>query len=158
MRLSIAMALGATMLFAGCGDDGSAAIRSSVSMETSSSDTADRFCEAMGHLIILLAPSGPTSPADTEATFTEAAAWFAQAKETAPPVLAADFAAYTAAYDEYAHFLGTVGFNLDRVFSTDEGRQLAIDTSHTLTPAIFEHVTGECGLSFGDETNDPPES
>ena len=54
------------------------------------------------------------------------------------------------------HYLSTVDFNLDVVFSSPEGKQLAIDTSHTLTPAIVEHVIGECGLSFGDEQHDPP--
>ena len=32
------------------------------------------------------------------------------------------------------HYLSTVDFNLDVVFSTRRARQLAIDTSHTLTP------------------------
>ena len=53
-------------------------------------------------------------------------------------------------------FLGTIGFNLATVFSTPEGTRLAIDTSHTLTPAIFEYTVDECGLSFGDEEHDPP--
>jgi hypothetical protein len=49
-----------------------------------------------------------------------------------------------------------VDFNLDEVFSTPEGKQLAIDTSHTLTPAIVDHVARECDLSFGDEQHEPP--
>jgi hypothetical protein len=116
------------------------------------------FCDAMSHLVVLLAPSGPTSPHDTEATFTEAATWFAQADGAAPDELAADFHHYAAAYDEYTHYLSTVGFNLDAVFATPEGEQLAIDTSHTMTPTIVEYVTGTCGLSFGEETHEPPEA
>jgi hypothetical protein len=120
--------------------------------------TGGEFCEAMAHLIELLAPSGPTSPHDTEAIFTEAATWFAQADGAAPDVLDADFHNYAAAYDEYTHYLSTVDFNLDAVFATPEGEQLAIDTSHTMTPTIVEYVTGTCGLSFGEETHEPPEA
>jgi hypothetical protein len=72
----------------------------------------------MDHLIDLLAPSGPTSPAET--------------------------------YAEHVEYLRELGYNLDRVFSTDEGRQLGIDTSHTLTPAIVGYATDTCGLSFDE--------
>jgi hypothetical protein len=118
--------------------------------------TGGEFCEAMAHLIELLAPSEPTSPHETQATFTEAATWFAQADGAAPDVLTADFSKYAAAYDEYVQYLSTVGFNLDAVFATPEGRRLAIDTSHTMTPTIVRYVTGTCGLSFGEETHEPP--
>ena len=103
------------------------------------------FCDAMAHLIVLLAPAENSSPDATEATFAEAAGWFEQANSAAPAAIAADFATYKTAYDEYVHYLSTVDFNLDAVFSTSEGKRLAIDTSHTLTPAIVEHVVRECG-------------
>jgi len=119
--------------------------------------TGGEFCEAMAHLIVLLAPSGPTSPDETQAIFTEAATWFARAEGAAPDELAADFRNYAAAYDEYTNYLSTVDFNLDAVFATPEGQQLAIDTSHTMTPTIVRYVTGTCGLSFGEETHEPPE-
>lgn len=117
----------------------------------------DPYCEAMGQLIVLLEPSdGPTSPAETEATFTAAAGWFDELKRNAPDLISGDVANYSAAYDEYAHFLSESGFNLDVVFSTPVGQQLAIDISHSLTPSIVEYAIDECGLSFGDEPNPPP--
>lgn len=59
---------------------------------------------------------------------------------------------FTAAHDEYTHFLSTVGYNLDVVFSTPEGKQLAIDTSHSLTESIVQYAIKECRISFGDES------
>lgn len=61
-------------------------------------------------------------------------------------------ATYASAYDDYVQFLADSGFNLDVVFSTTEGRDLAIETSHTLTVPIVEYTTNECGLSFDDES------
>lgn len=58
--------------------------------------------------------------------------------------------------NEYVHYLSTGDSNLDTVFSTPKGKQLAIDTSHTLAPVIVKHVVDERGLSFGDEQHDPP--
>jgi hypothetical protein len=106
---------------------------------------------------VLLAPSdGRTSPAETEATFAAAAGQFQFALDAAPASIATDFATYSAAYDEYVHFWSTVGYNLDVVFSTEEGTQLAINTSHTMTPAIVQYSIDECGLSFGEEDREPP--
>jgi hypothetical protein len=131
----------------GCGDgDGS-----SVAVDTTAPRSDREFCESMEHLIVLLAPSGPTSPQDTEAAFTEAVGWFDQARRSAPASISADVATYASAYDDYVRFLTESGFNLDVVFSTAEGRDLAIETSHTLTVPIVEYTTNECGLSFGDE-------
>lgn len=109
------------------------------------------FCDAMSHLIVLLEPGGPSSPAETETTFEEAAGWFEQARQSAPEPIAADVAIYADAYREYTRFLDESGYDLDVVFATDEGHDLAIDTSHTLTPKIVDHVTGDCGLSFGND-------
>lgn len=129
----------------GCGDgDGSSTV------DTTAARSAHEFCESMEHLIVLLAPSGPTSPQDTEAAFTEAAGWFDQARRSAPASISADVATYASAYDDYLQFLAESGFNLDVVFNTNEGRDLAIETSHTLTVPIVEYTTNECGLSFGD--------
>ena len=132
------------------------AVNTSAVNTSATSPTDGEFCDAMSHLIVLLAPAGNTSPDATKAAFAEAAGWFEKANRAAPATIAADFAAYKTAYDEYVHYLSTVGFNLDAVFSTPEGRKLAIDTSHTLTPAIVDHVVSECHLSFGDEQHDPP--
>ncbi len=111
----------------------------------------EEFCESMEHLITLLAPSESTSPSETEATFTEAAGWIEQARRSAPPSIADDVDTYALAYDEYIRYLGVVGYDLDVVFSTDEGSDLAIATSHTMTVPIVDYATIECGLSFGVE-------
>jgi hypothetical protein len=131
-----------------CGDsDGS-----SEAVDTTAPRSDREFCESMEYLIALLAPSGPTSPQETEAAFTEAAGWFDQARRSAPASISEDVATYESAYDDYVQFLADSGFNLDVVFSTTEGRDLAIETSHTLTVPIVEYTTNECGLSFGDES------
>lgn len=115
------------------------------------------FCEGMGHLIKLLAPQeGRISPAETEAASGEATGWFAQADRNAPAEIATEFAAYRAAYDKWFHYLSTVDYNLDTVFSTRAGTDLAIATSHTITPAIVQYTEKQCGLSFGDERHEPP--
>ncbi len=133
---------------AGCGDSA----ESSAMMSEPPAGSEGEFCESMEHLIILLAPSGPTSPSETEAGFTEAAGWFDQARRSAPASISDDVATYASAYDDYLRFLEASGFNLDVVFSTTEGRALAIATSHTLTVPIVDYTTTECGLSFGDES------
>ncbi len=136
-----------------CGDSETTSAATAPLADTS----AGPFCEAMGQLIVLLEPDdGRTSPAQTKATFTAAAGWFDQAERNAPDSLAADVATYSAAYDKYVHFLSEAGYNLDVVFSTPKGTQLAIDTSHTLTPSIVQYVTGECGLTFGDGSGREP--
>jgi hypothetical protein len=139
-----------------CGDDNNAATDTTAANGTEADPADGGFCEAMAHLIVLLSPTDDSSPRDTEATFTEAAGWFEQANSAAPAIIAGDVAAYKTAYDEYATYLSTVDFNLNTVFSTPEGTQLAIDTSHSLTPAIVEYTIDVCGLSFGDEQQPPP--
>jgi hypothetical protein len=145
--IAVALVIACGVLIA-CGDsDGSSA-----AVDTTAPRSDREFCESMEHLIALLAPSGPTSPQDTEAAFTEAADWFDQARRSAPASISADVATYASAYDDYVRFLADSGFNLDVVFSTTEGRDLAIETSHTLTVPIVEYTTNECGLSFDDES------
>ena len=118
--------------------------------DESTAESGDRFCEAMAHLIVLLEPTESSSPTETQKTFEEAAIWFEQAGDAAPASIASDVTAYVDAFAEYTQYLADVDYRLDVVFSTQEGTDLAIDTSHTLTPAIVGHVTDECGLSFGD--------
>jgi hypothetical protein len=114
--------------------------------------SGDEFCEAMAHLIVLLEPTDSSSPSETQTTFEEATTWFEQAGEVAPAEIASDVTTYVDAYAEYTQYLEDVDYRLDVVFSTQEGTDLAINTSHTLTPAIVGYVTDECGLSFGDAT------
>jgi hypothetical protein len=164
-RRAVATAVVALTVAACGGSDGDTDV-SGAANDVSTTMTAERstesatggeFCDAMAHLIILLAPSGRSRPDETEATFVEAATWFQQAERAAPDELAPDVSTYAAAYGEYIDYLSTVGWNLDAVFATPEGKQLAIDTSHTMTPSIVEYAIGTCGLSFGEETNEPPE-
>ncbi len=122
-------------------DDGSA---------ESTAASGDEFCEAMSHLIVLLEPTDSSSPSETQKTFEEATTRFEQAGDAAPESIASDVATYVDAYAVYTQYLDDVGYRLDEVFSTQEGTDLAIDTSHTLTPAIVGYVTDECELSFGD--------
>ena len=84
---------------------------------------------------------------------TEAAGWFEQANSAAPAAIVGDVATYKTAHDEYASFLGTVDFNLDTVFSTPEGTQLAIDTSHSLTPAIVQYAIDDAGSPAATNNN-----
>ena len=100
---------------------------------------------------VIIAPAGPQvarrrhraldhrkhrpehEPRRHQGEFRQAARWFERANDAAPAAIAGEFATYEAAYDEYLHYLSTVDFNLD-VSCPPEGKQLAIDTSHTLTP------------------------
>lgn len=152
--VAVSVALCATVT--ACGEDSNAGIDTIAATGAAADPTDGGFCEAMAHLIVLLSPTDDSSPTDTKATFTEAATWFEQANSAAPAAIAGDVAAYKTAYAKYASYLGTVDFNLNTVFSTPEGTQLAIDTSHTLTPAIVEYAIDECGLSFGGEQQPPP--
>lgn len=143
----------AALALASCSSDGS--IESATSADSTSSPGGD-FCDAMSHLIVLLSPTEASSPSGTRSTFQQASTWFEQAQRTAPASISDDVAAYGSAYSEYTAFLDDNGYNLDLVFSTDEGRDLALETSHSLTEPIVDYTITECGLSFGDEEHDPP--
>jgi hypothetical protein len=112
----------------------------------------DRYCEAMAQLIVLLEPGRSSSPEETRAMFDEAARWFVQAREAAPESIASEVSAYADAYGEFIEYLDEVGYRLEAVFESPEGSDLAVQTSHTLTPAIVDYVRAECGLSFGDDS------
>lgn len=112
--------------------------------------SGDEFCEAVGHLIVLLEPTESSSPTETQKNFEEAAIRFEQAGDAAPESIASDVLNSVAAFAEYTQHLDDVDYRLDLLFSTQEGTDLAIDTSHTLTPAIVGYVIDECGLSFSD--------
>lgn len=149
-RLSLALLAAAALSVTACTglqggsephDDGSA---------ESTAASGDEFCEAMSHLIVLLEPTDSSSPTETRKTFEEAAIWFEQAGDAAPESITSDVTTYVDAYADYTQYLNDVDYRLDVVFSTQEGTDLAIDTSHTLTPAMVGYVTDECGLSFGD--------
>jgi hypothetical protein len=152
-RVAAVLLAAALGMVACSGDDGPPRAATDTTATTAGTEQSDgSFCESMAHLIELLAPSGPTSPSETRATFEEATTWFEQARGSAPDSISEDVDVYAAAYAEYIDGLGEVGFDLDVLFSTPEGHDLAIDTSHSLTEPIVGYVTGECGLSFDDQS------
>jgi hypothetical protein len=112
----------------------------------------DRYCEAMAQLIVLLEPGRSSTPEETRAMFDEAGRWFVQAREAAPESIASEVDDYTKAHEKYIEYLDEVGYRLEAVFESPEGSDLAVETSHSLTPAIVDYVRDECGLSFGDDS------
>ncbi len=91
----------------------------------------------------------PIPPAELEASFDGVVTLLDQAERTAPPELRGDVTRYAAAIDDYAVALAAVDFDLDAIYSTPAGAQLAQDTSHALTPDIVNYMTGPCGISLG---------
>ncbi|MEJ7845506.1 MAG: hypothetical protein WKF93_07665 [Acidimicrobiales bacterium] len=112
-------------------------------------DTEDAFCSAMEQVATRMAPSSePTPPAEVEASFGEVVTLLDQAERTAPSELRGDVARYATAIDDYVAALAAVDFDLDAIFSTPEGTQLALATSHALTPDMVNHMSGPCGITL----------
>lgn len=123
-------------LLAACGDDGTAA-------------AGGEFCGAMEQVSTLLEPNtGSTTPEGIEARYRELVTLLDQAEQAAPSAIAGDVATLAAAIDDYATALADVDYDLDAIYSTPEGVQLAEDSSHALTPAVVDHMTGPCGLDL----------
>ncbi len=113
-------------------------------------DREGAFCAAMEQVTTRMEPStGATPPGEIETSFGEVVTLLDQAERTAPSQLSGDVAHYATAIDDYVAALAAVDFDLDAIFSTPEGAQLAQDTSHALTPDIIDHMTGPCGISLG---------
>ncbi len=126
-----------TLTLLACGDSGDG-------------DGEEAFCAAMKQVTTLMEPStGPTPPAEVEASFGEVVTLLDQAERTAPSELSGDVTRFATAIDDYVAALDAVDFDLDAVFSTPEGVELAQDTSHALTPDIINHMTGPCGITLG---------
>lgn len=130
------------MTLVACRDNNNAGTDTAAPTGTAADSADGGFCEAMSHLIVLLSPTEDSGPSDTEATFTEAAGWFEQANSTAPAAIASDVAAFKNAYDEYASYLGTVGFNLDTVLLARLARSRAPTRVRRLPPRPVPTVTG----------------
>ncbi len=114
-----------------------------------SDDGEDAFCAAMEQVAMRMEPStGPTPPREVEASFGEVVTLLDQAERTAPPELRGDVDRYATAIDDYVVALDAVDFDLNAIFSTPEGEQLAVDTSHALTPDVVNHMTGPCGITL----------
>jgi len=110
----------------------------------------DAFCAAMEQVATRMEPrTEPTPPGEVEASFGEVITLLDQAERTAPSELAGDVAHFATNVDDYVAALAAVDFDLEAIFSTPEGAQLAQDTSHALTPDIINHMTGPCGVSLG---------
>jgi hypothetical protein len=108
------------------------------------------FCGTMHQVTDLLEPkTRSTTPEGTKARYDSLSTLLAQAKESAPPALADDVATFATAIHGFATALAKVGYQLDAIFKTPEGVTLAADTSHALTPAIVDELTGPCGLDLG---------
>ncbi len=133
----IATLLTLTLTFLACGDNGAG-------------DGEDAFCGAMEQVTTRMEPNtAPTPPAEVEASFGEVVTLLDQAERSAPSELSGDVARFATAIDDYVAALAAVDFDLDAIFNTPEGLELAQDTSHALTPDIINHLTGPCGISLG---------
>lgn len=109
----------------------------------------DAFCVAMEQVVSRMEPStGPTAPGEVEASFGEVVTLLDQAERTAPSELAGDVARFAIAIDDYVAALAVVDFDLDAIFSTPEGVQLAQDTSHALTPELINYMTDRCDITL----------
>ncbi len=130
-----------TLTLLACGDSGDS---------DGDGDGEDAFCAAMEQVTTRMEPNtGPTPPGEVEANFDEVVTLLDQAEGTAPSELSGDVARFATAIDDYVAALVAVDFDLDAIFATPEGAQLAQDTSHALTPDIINHMTGPCGIILG---------
>ena len=71
--------------------------------------------------------------------------WFGQAERSAPAHLATEIAAFASAYRAYFDALRDVDYDLDAIFATPQGQQLAVDASHSLTPVVVGYFESTCG-------------
>jgi len=98
----------------------------------------------------LLEPNtGSTTRDGTKARYDKLSTLLHQATQSAPAALAGDVATFAAAIHGFATALAKVDYQLDAMFTTPQGVKLATDTSHALTPAIVDELTGPCGLDLG---------
>ena len=134
-----------TLVLVGCG--GAGANRPD---GADSATDADAFCSAMEGVAVRMArdTDTPTPPDALRVGFDEVVALLDQAEEHAPAAISDDVAAFAAAIDHYVVALADADYDLDVIFSTPEGTQLAEDTSHALTPDVINHMTGPCGITL----------
>ena len=115
---------------------------------TATSDPS--FCPTMKQVTDLLDPQdGSTTPEATKARYDSLSTLLNAATRSAPPALTADVASFATAIHGFATALADVGYQLDAIFQTPAGVTLAADTSHALTPAIVDELTGRCSLDLG---------
>lgn len=111
--------------------------------------TERSFCDSMEQATRLLEPqTAPTTRQDTRERYVELEAVLLAAQRAAPPALDADIVTFAAAIDRFATALAAVDHDIDELFSTPAGIQLAEKTSHALTPTLIGHLTGPCGLDL----------
>ena len=119
---------------------------------------AGTFCEAAAHLVSLLQPDQEAAPTETEAMTESVVVWFEQAERSAPANLATRSKHSPRPTAPTSTRCRDVDYDLDAIFGTPEGEQLAIDASHSLTPVVVDYFESKCGLSFGDQAQPPPTS
>jgi hypothetical protein len=151
---TVAVAL--AVLLVACGSSGSSSEKAAAptttarAPSTSIEITADtEFCKIMTEASSLLEPDPPNAqpaPARTKREFDAIAALLAKAEAASPRALTADITTFAKAIDKYRAALADAGYNLGVIYSTPEGIALANDTSHALSPAVVQHMTGACAI------------
>lgn len=134
------------LALAGCGDRGN----DNAANTDSVTDADDAFCSAMEGVAARMTPDtgSPTPPSALRVDFDEVVTLLDQAEQNAPAAISDDITAFAAAIDTYVIALDGADYDLDVIFSTPEGTRLAEDTSHALTPAVIDHMTGPCGITI----------
>lgn len=114
-------------------------------------DADSAFCTAMEQVAARMEPdTGSAEPPEgVRANFDKVVTLLDQAEQNSPAAIAEDVATFASAIDDYVTALATVDYDLAAISSTPEGTQLAVDTSHALTPDVVNHMTGPCGITVG---------
>jgi hypothetical protein len=108
------------------------------------------FCDSMERATALLQPTAVGETRETtRVRYVELASVLDAARRQAPTPIASDVTAFAGAVEEFALALAGVDYDLDELFRTTGGVQLAERTSHALTPATIQHLTRACGLTLG---------
>lgn len=141
--VAVVIALGAVA--AGCNSSGGSGAGSSTTAANH-----ETFCRTMKQVTSLLDPnSGSMTPQATKARYESLSALLDRAQDSAPPALTHDVATFATAIHGFTTALAKVGYHLDAIYKTRAGVKLAADTSHALTAAIVNELTGPCGLDLG---------
>lgn len=145
----VTIALAAGILAVGCSSSSTGGGATSSSGSGSGINHAT-FCHTMSQVTDLLNPhTGLMTPAGTKGRYESLSTLLHQASQSSPPALAADVATFATAIHQFTTALAKVGYQLDAVYKTLDGEMLAAETSHALTSAIVNELTGPCGIDLG---------
>jgi hypothetical protein len=146
----VAVVLAAGILAAGCSSNSSTGIDATGSSSRSNPTNHATFCRTMKQVTDLLDPNtGSMTPAGTKARYESLSILLDHAHQSAPPALAPDVATFATAIHRFTTALAKDGYHLDAIYKTPGGEKLAADTSHALTAAIVNELTGPCGIDLG---------